>query len=636
MVSSSSIYLSPFLSLSPSLLFPSELIIRVIGLHDHDECGGPNSDLPTRGSIIQLTLNQLIESDYTDDYDDEQQPLWIQVENASPKELARIGEHFGLHPLTVEGIQTRHTREKLEIFQNYLFLVFHALHGGSVPPAQYETKSASTRPAPGTFAANTIIDPFDTSGRAHPHPTPSGGRLMDESEDGAKSPSELSEVSRLLSGQDTIKYYGGNASHLTIAHERTTIPNNVSNVNAFVQPSPHPPRRHKSSVSLAQSASTHNLAQPQSHQPGHKRTPSPQGSPVKKNMIGRERPMPLTTHSERFQMHYPLGMGPDDLSPEFSSSGSSGTSGASDTSCSDFDDESSNDQTPVAPRSPRSPRSALLGITSPQPAAATPAQPKKPIAPTITSSFTRTSEPLRTSPIKLVVFPHLVLSFHSSNLDTVGAVRHRLARVYSDTVESTAWIIHALLDSITDSLLPVVNATAVEVDALEELIYVLSGSEHRDLLKRMGMTRRRLSFLRQRLWSKRDILMSLIGKDWALFLAGVQIPYLRDVYDHVVTMLHKVEAASDLLLALQNTYLANVQIDVAEASNDANIVMKNLTAVGAIILPMQLVARSVEGKTDARRRLRTLHSRLHVNQLLILYALCFVWSSFSQLVGYEL
>lgn len=91
-------------------------------------------------------------------------------------------------------------------------------------------------------------------------------------------------------------------------------------------------------------------------------------------------------------------------------------------------------------------------------------------------------------------------------------------------------------------------------------------------------------------------------------------------------MLHKVEAASDLLVALQNTYLANVQIDVAEASNDANNVrrhrrgrgvvdpsgraltslcgllgrfppvvsvlqvMKNLTAIGAIIMPMQLVA----------------------------------------------
>jgi magnesium transporter len=91
-----------------------------------------------------------------------------------------------------------------------------------------------------------------------------------------------------------------------------------------------------------------------------------------------------------------------------------------------------------------------------------------------------------------------------------------------------------------------------------------------------------------------------------MFLAGVQIPYLRDVYDHVVTMLHKVEAASDTLVALQNTYLANVQIDVAEASNDMNTVMKNLTAVGAIILPLQLVARSARAhrSTEAAQQQR--------------------------------
>ena len=146
---------------------------------------------------------------------------------------------------------------------------------------------------------------------------------------------------------------------------------------------------------------------------------------------------------------------------------------------------------------------------------------------------------MHTASIKLIVFPHLVLSFTSGlRFPTLLAVRHRLRKVYDNRLESTAWIIHAMLDSIVDALLPVVDGTVVEVDALEDLIYVLSGSEHRDLLKRMGLTRRRLSFLRQRLWSKRDILMSLIGKDWQLFLAGVQIPYLRDVYDHVVTMLH--------------------------------------------------------------------------------------------------
>lgn len=195
-----------------------------------------------------------------------------------------------------------------------------------------------------------------------------------------------------------------------------------------------------------------------------------------------------------------------------------------------------------------------------------------------------------TTPIRLIVFPHCILSFHHDDLLTVNVVRQRLASMYGNKLESTAWLIHATLDCIVDSLLPLVEATSYEVDALDDLIYVLSGSEHRDLLRRMGLTRRRLLFLRQRLWSKRDILMSLIGKDWQLFLSGVQVPYMRDVYDHVVTMLHKIDAASDLLASLQSTYLANVSIDVSDASNKTNGTMRTLTAVATIVLPLTLIA----------------------------------------------
>ena len=51
--------------------------------------------------------------------------------------------------------------------------------------------------------------------------------------------------------------------------------------------------------------------------------------------------------------------------------------------------------------------------------------------------------------------------------------------------------------------------------------------------------------------SKRDILVSLIEKDWQVFLRGVQVPYLRDVYDHLVIMLHELDAGMELLEAIQ-------------------------------------------------------------------------------------
>jgi magnesium transporter len=106
----------------------------------------------------------------------------------------------------------------------------------------------------------------------------------------------------------------------------------------------------------------------------------------------------------------------------------------------------------------------------------------------------------------------------------------------------------------------------------------------------MGFIARRLTFLRQRLWSKRDILTSLIERDWQAFLTGVKVPYLRDIYDHLVIMLHKLDSAIEVVGTLQSTYLAVVSIDVAAVANDGNKAMKTLSAAATILLPLSLIA----------------------------------------------
>jgi hypothetical protein len=121
---------------------------------------------------------------------------------------------------------------------------------------------------------------------------------------------------------------------------------------------------------------------------------------------------------------------------------------------------------------------------------------------------------MRTTPLKLVVFPSLVLSFHKGGLPAVSVVRRQLDKLYRNRVLNTAWLIHGLLDVVSDSLMPVVDAACKTADDMEDLIYVINpGREsHKDVLRRMGAITRRLTFLRQRLWSKRDILTSLIEK----------------------------------------------------------------------------------------------------------------------------
>ena len=61
------------------------------------------------------------------DQREELEPLWIAVEDAPASVIQKVGTHFGLHPLTIEDCESGGIREKLEVFTDYLFIVFHAL-----------------------------------------------------------------------------------------------------------------------------------------------------------------------------------------------------------------------------------------------------------------------------------------------------------------------------------------------------------------------------------------------------------------------------------------------------------------------------------------------------------------------------
>ena len=48
--------------------------------------------------------------------------FWLDINLPTPSEMALIGRIFGIHPLTIEDIQTSDTREKCEVFPNYYFV----------------------------------------------------------------------------------------------------------------------------------------------------------------------------------------------------------------------------------------------------------------------------------------------------------------------------------------------------------------------------------------------------------------------------------------------------------------------------------------------------------------------------------
>ncbi|KAJ2760161.1 CorA metal ion transporter, partial [Coemansia nantahalensis] len=54
-------------------------------------------------------------------------PFWLDVAGATARELHELADLFGLHPLTVEDIEQGCSRDKLDVFGDYLFVVYHTV-----------------------------------------------------------------------------------------------------------------------------------------------------------------------------------------------------------------------------------------------------------------------------------------------------------------------------------------------------------------------------------------------------------------------------------------------------------------------------------------------------------------------------
>ncbi|HEY9750311.1 MAG TPA: magnesium/cobalt transporter CorA [Allocoleopsis sp.] len=164
--------------------------------------------------------------------------------------------------------------------------------------------------------------------------------------------------------------------------------------------------------------------------------------------------------------------------------------------------------------------------------------------------------------------------------DSFGPVRERI-RCNKGIIrkQKSDYLTYALLDSIIDGFFPVLEAYGERIEDLED--EVVSNPTRQTLEKIHGLKRELLT-LRRSIWPQRDAINMLIRDGSDLISHDVQI-YLRDCYDHAVQVLDMVETYRELASSLMDVYLSSV-------SNRMNEIMKTLTVISAIFIPLTFVA----------------------------------------------
>jgi magnesium transporter len=152
------------------------------------------------------------------------------------------------------------------------------------------------------------------------------------------------------------------------------------------------------------------------------------------------------------------------------------------------------------------------------------------------------------------------------------------------------YLAYCLLDAIVDGFFPVLEYYG---EIIEELENEVMSKPDRSTLTKIHHVRRELLTLRRAIWPQRDAINSLIRDGSHLISRDVQV-YLRDCYDHTVQVMDMVETYRELATGLMDVYLSAV-------SNKMNEIMKLLTVVSAIFIPLTFIA-GVYGMNFSREK----------------------------------
>lgn len=138
---------------------------------------------------------------------------------------------------------------------------------------------------------------------------------------------------------------------------------------------------------------------------------------------------------------------------------------------------------------------------------------------------------------------------------------------------------YRIIDRVVDDYFGILDAIEDDIETVEETVVAASGT---DVLERLNSVRRDLLSVRRLLWPTRDALGTLARGDPDQVSDETE-KYYRDVYDHAVQLVDLTETYRDLASGARDVYLNALSV----STND---VMKKLTVVATIILPLTFVA----------------------------------------------
>jgi magnesium transporter len=184
-------------------------------------------------------------------------------------------------------------------------------------------------------------------------------------------------------------------------------------------------------------------------------------------------------------------------------------------------------------------------------------------------------DPLRE--VHLFVSGQYLVTVHRDPLPPLDKQREQLD---GRLLHSEQFLLYRVLDALVDSFFPLLADMDDEIDDIEAAVVASPSDEQ---LQRLFALKRQLVAMRKVISPQRDLFATSV--DRIAELPGFELDerdYFRDIYDHLIRISDLIDSYRDLLSGATDLYLSTV-------SNRQNDVMKQLTVIATIFLPLGFI-----------------------------------------------
>lgn len=194
-------------------------------------------------------------------------------------------------------------------------------------------------------------------------------------------------------------------------------------------------------------------------------------------------------------------------------------------------------------------------------------------------SIDHMAEEVETLELDVSMRADLLVTYHAEGVASVRAVGQRLDEVGSEGLDRPVLLLHRILDTMNDVMVPFVDHMERRLDVIEEdLLSTPTDATRQDLYR----LQRDVIQLRRVVVPQAEVIRRL-GRESVGLIERDDQQLFRDVYDHLYRMAELSDSYRQLLDSAMDSYRS-------AQDDELNDMLRVLTLVSAILLPITVIA----------------------------------------------